>query len=192
MANEATDLLRRAASELQRLADNTKPEQLEDPTLCTEWKVRDLLNHLVGGATMFAMSAEDGDVPDEVVGQLMSTDQIGDDSKGAIVQATNRAMAAFDLPGALEKMVKLPFGTMPGGVALQIAVFDVATHCCDLARATDQEVDDQALLEAALAGGRQMIGAEMRGTGLFDNEQPEPVNGTAADRLLAFAGRQLP
>jgi uncharacterized protein (TIGR03086 family) len=192
MANEATDLLRRAAGELQRLTDNTKPEQLEDPTLCTEWKVRDLLNHLVGGATMFAISAEEGDIADDVVGQLMGTDQIGDDYKVAVVQATTRALAAFDQPGALEKMVKLPFGTMPGGVALQIAVFDVTTHCCDLARATAQQVDDEALLEAALAGGRQMIGAEMRSSGLFDAEQPEPANGSAADRLLAFAGRRLP
>jgi uncharacterized protein (TIGR03086 family) len=191
MANEATDLLRRAANELQRLTDNTKPEQLDDPTLCTEWRVRDLLSHLVGGATMFAMSAEDGDVADEVVGQLLGTDQLGDDYMGAIVAATTRAMAAFEQPGALDKVVKLPFGTMPAGIALQIAIFDVATHCCDLARATDQQVDDEGLLEAALAGGRQMIGPDMRGNGLFDAEQPEPADGSAADRLLAFAGRKL-
>ena len=58
---------------------------------------------------MFAISAEDGDVPDAVVGQLMSTDQLGDDYKGAIVTATTRALAAFERPGVLDQTVKLPF-----------------------------------------------------------------------------------
>ena len=186
-----TDLLRRSVAELQRLVDNTKPEQLDQPTLCTEWQVRDLLNHLVGGATMFAISAEEGDVADDVVGRLMGTDQLGDDYKGAVVSAGDRALAAFDQPGALEKMVKLPFGTMPAGVALNIAVFDVTTHCCDLARATDQQIDDEALAETALAVGQQMIGPEMRESGMFGAEQPAPEGGSAADRLLAFAGRKL-
>ena len=190
MANGQVDLLRRAASELQRLVDNTKPEQLDLPTPCTEWRVRDLLSHVVGGATMFAISAEEGDIADDVVGRLMSGDQLGDDYKGAVVAASDRALAAFDRPGVLAQTVKLPFGTMPAEVALGIAVFDVATHCCDLARATDQQIDDEELAEAALAAGRQMITAEWRGTGMFDVEQPEPIGGSAADRLLAFAGRR--
>lgn len=189
---EANELLRRTVSELQRLVDNTKPEQLDQPTLCTEWKVRDLLNHLTGGATMFAMSVEDGDVADDVVGQLLGTDQLGDDYKGAVTSASKRAIAAFEQPGALEKMVKLPFGTMPAAVALNIAVFDVTTHCCDLAHATDQQVDDEELLASALSIGQQMIGPEMRASGLFAEERPAPAEGaTAATRLLAFAGRQV-
>ena len=191
MASEANELLRRTVQELQRLVDNTKPEQLDAPTLCTEWRVRDLLNHLTGGATMFAMSVEDGDVADEVLGQLLGSDQLGDDYKGAVVSSSNRAVAAFDAPGALDKMVKLPFGTMPGAIALNIAVFDVTTHCCDLARATDQQVDDEALVESALEIGRQMIGPDMRAPGLFGAEQSAADGATPADRLLAFAGRQV-
>lgn len=191
MGTESTDLLRRAVAELERLVDNTKPEQLERPTLCTEWQVRDLLNHLVGGATMFAMSAEDGDVADDVVGQLLGTDQLGDDYKGAVGSSGQRALAAFEQPGALEKMVKLPFGTMPAGVAMNIAIFDVTTHCCDLAAATDQQVDDDELVDAALAIGQQMIGPEMRSSGMFAEAQPDPEGGTGAARLLAFAGRSV-
>ena len=44
---------------------------------------------------------------------------------------------------------------MPAQVALGIAVFDVTTHCCDLARATDQQIDDDELAESALAAGRR-------------------------------------
>jgi hypothetical protein len=42
---------------------------------------------------------------------------------------SDRARAAFSGQGALEKMVKLPFREMPAGVALNIAVMDVARHC---------------------------------------------------------------
>ena len=72
-----------------------------------------------------------------------------------------------------------------------IAVFDVATHATDLATATGQEVTDTALLESALEIGKQMISQEMRQPGVFDAEQPCPDGAPVADRLAAFAGRQL-
>lgn len=188
---EGTELLRQSVDELNRLVDNTKPEQLDEQTLCAEWKVRDLLNHLTAGATMFAISAEEGAVSDEVMGKLMASDQLGDDYKAAIRTSGARALAAFGQPGVMEKIVKLPFGEMPAGVALNIAVFDVATHCCDLARATGQSVDDEELLETALGAGRAMIGPEMRAPGLFGAEETAPESAPVADRLLAFAGRKI-
>ena len=156
MGTDTNELLGRAVGELHRLVDNVKPEQLGDQTLCSEWKVRDLLNHLTGGATMFALCVEQGSVPDDVLGPLLTTDQLGDDYKGAVSSAADRALTAFATPGAESKMVTLPFGTMPAGVAMNIAVFDVTTHCCDLARATGQQVDDDELLEGAIAGGHDM------------------------------------
>src|SRR3954447_15191585 len=183
-------LLRRTIAETNRLVDGTSEAQLDDPTPCAEWTVRDLINHLTGGSTMFAVSAEQGSVPDDMVGQLLGGDHLRDDYKGAFHTATTRAMAAFDQPGVLEKMVKLPFGEMPAGIALNIAIFDVATHACDLAKATGQKVSDDELLEQALAIGKQMIGPELRGAGLFDEAQPISDAASASDRLLAFAGRK--
>jgi uncharacterized protein (TIGR03086 family) len=150
-----------------------------------------LINHITGGSTMFAISAEQGSVPDDVMAKIMGGDNLGDDYKGAWKAASARAMAVFAQPGVLEKMVKLPFGEMPAGIALNIAVFDVATHATDLARATNQTISDTGLLEAALEMGRQMIGPELRQPGVFDAEQPAPADAPIADRLLAFAGRKI-
>jgi uncharacterized protein (TIGR03086 family) len=188
---DAVETLHRTVGELNRLVDNIKPEQLDDATLCTEWKVRDLLNHLTSGATMFAISAEQGSVPDDVLGPLMTTDQLGDDYKGSVHTAATRALAAFGQPGIMEKTVQLPFGEMPAGIALNIAIFDVATHCCDLARATGQQVDDDELLAEALTKGKSFVGPQMRGGGLFDDEQSAAEGASPADRLLAFAGRHI-
>ena len=185
------ELLQRSVDATKRLVDNITPDQLGNSTPCAEWTVRDLINHIAGGATMFAISAEEGSVSDEEVGRLTTGDNLGADYQGAFDTATARAMTAFRQPGVLEKMVKLPFGEMPAGVALSIAVFDVTTHGVDLARATGQRLDDTELLEDALTIGQRMIGPEMRQPGLFDPEAAAASDASSEDRLLAFAGRQL-
>jgi uncharacterized protein (TIGR03086 family) len=184
-------LLQRVVDETTQVVNDVSDEQMANPSPCAGWTVRDVLNHITGGATMFAISAEEGSVPDEMLGQLMGGDNLGDDPKGAWQVAASRAMLAFEQPGALEKTVKLPFGEMPGGVALNIAVFDVLTHGVDIARATGQRVDDAELIETALVFGRQMIGPELRIPGVFDPEQPIAADAPAEDRLLAFAGRKV-
>jgi uncharacterized protein (TIGR03086 family) len=80
---------------------------------------------------------------------------------------------------------------MPGGVALNIAIFDVATHACDLARATGQHVTDAELLAGALAIGQQMVGPDLRVPGVFGAEQTADAKASAEDKLLAFAGRKV-
>ena len=91
----------------------------------------------------------------------------------------------------MDKVVTLPFGEMPAGVALNIAIFDVATHTVDVAHATGQQVTDTETLEAALALGRQMVGPEFRTPGVFGDEQAISDTASAEDRLLAFAGRKI-
>lgn len=184
-------LLQRTVDQIDRLSANLTEQQLAAQTPCTEWKVRDLINHITGGATMFAISAEQGSVPDDQVGQLMGGDNLGSDWRGAWQTASRRAIAVFNQPGVMEKVVKLPFGEMPAGVALAIAVFDVTTHAADLATATGQKVDDEELIEAALAMGKEMIGPDLRVPGVFDAEQPCPDGATSTERLLAFAGRKV-
>jgi uncharacterized protein (TIGR03086 family) len=140
---------------------------------------------------MFAVCVEEGSVPDDLLGQLMSGDNLGQDYVGAWEKASSRAVAAFDAPGALDKMVKLPFGEMPAAVALNIAVFDVLTHAADIATATKQSLNDTELIETALEVGHQMIGPDLRVPGVFDQEQPAPEGASPTVRLLAFAGRKV-
>jgi uncharacterized protein (TIGR03086 family) len=174
-----------------RVVDNIEPSQLDNPTPCTEWTVRDVLNHVTGGATMFGLCVRDGAVPDEKFGALMTGDNLGTDFKASFHHAADDAEESFAIPGAMDRIVKLPFGEMPAGDALNIAIFDVATHAVDLARATGQHVSDTELLEAALATGRQMVGPELRAPGVFGAEQPVADSASVEDRLLAFAGRKI-
>ena len=188
---EGVPLLHKVVAQTTELVDQITPDQLGNATPCTEWTVRDLINHITGGATMFAISAEQGSVPDAQMGALMGGDNLGDDYRESWKAASRRALSAFEEPGVLERIVTLPFGEMPAGVALNVAVFDVTTHACDLARATGQKIADTELLETALTIGRQMVGPELRQPGVFDPELAISPDAPVADRLLCFAGRRL-
>jgi|SRR5947209_8138429 len=189
---DPVETMERVIAESRRVVDGITPEQLGKQTLCTDWTVRDVLNHITGGATYFAMVSEQQSVSDDVMGQLLGGgDNLGDDYKGAFNTAVDRALAAFAKPGALDTQVKLPFGEVPAVVALNIAIFDVTTHTCDIAEATGQEVKDTELVETAIEVGKQTVQPEMRTPGFFDAEQPCPDAAPADKRLLAFAGRHV-
>ena len=166
-------------------------DQWDTASPCAGWTVRDVVNHIVGGATVFAISVEQGSVPDEELGRLAGEDNLGADPLGAWTTASARALAAFERPGALEQSVVLPFGEMPGAAALSIAVFDVLTHAVDIASVTGQHLTDLALLETALGMGEQLVGPELRVPGVFDPVQPVAADAPVETRLLAFAGRSV-
>jgi uncharacterized protein (TIGR03086 family) len=185
-------MIQRVLDETRRVVDGIEPSQLSAPTPCSEWDVRALVNHITGGATMFAVCVEEGSIADERLMELIAGDNLGDDFKGAFDAAAAHAVAAFEAPGAADKMVKLPFGEMPAGVAMNLAIFDVTVHALDLATATGQSTDlDPEVLATALAIGQLGISPDMRGTGLFDAEVAVPDSAPLPDRILAFAGRAV-
>ena len=60
---DSVALLQRVVDQTTALVNGLTPDQLGNKTPCSEWTVRDLINHITGGATMFAVSAEQGSVP---------------------------------------------------------------------------------------------------------------------------------
>jgi uncharacterized protein (TIGR03086 family) len=186
-----TTTMRRVVDEVQRVVDNIEPEQLDDETPCAEWDVRGLLNHITGGGEMFAVCVDEGSISDDRLGALLTGDNLGNDYRNAFKTAAGRALTAFERPGADETIVKLPFGEMPAGVAMQLAVFDLTVHAWDLAKATGQSTAlDPQVLGAALEVGRLMIAPEMREGGMFGAEVRVAADAPLQDQLAGFAGRQ--
>ena len=65
---------------------------------------------------------------------------------------------AFRAPGALERPVTVPFGTVPGEMALHLRIVEVLAHGWDLARATGRTVsfpDD--VVEQEIAFSRRAL-----------------------------------
>jgi uncharacterized protein (TIGR03086 family) len=188
----ASEPLQQAFADTRQILANVTPDQLDLPSPCASWKVRDVINHIVGGSQWFGASVAAGTAPefDEAeMSRFADGDYMAEFDKG--VAAT---VAAFDAPGAQEKMVTLPFGTMPGGAFMGLAMTDTFTHGWDVAKATGQSTDiDPALAEQLLAGSKMAIQDEIRGDEPmpFGPEQQAPADATAADRLAAFLGRKV-
>ncbi len=189
-----TENLERAYGNAREVLANVKPDQYDAPTPCESWDVRRLLGHLIGGSQWFADSVNGGVAPDMEAAE--AADYTQGDVLSAFDEASQAAIAAFRSPGAQERIVKLPFGDLPGAIFMAIATNDVFTHTWDLARATGQSTDIDPELAAQLnEGARLMIGDSFRGPegsgAFFGPERQAPDGASVADAHAAFMGRKV-
>jgi uncharacterized protein (TIGR03086 family) len=183
-----TETLERAFASTRQVLGNVRPDQLSDPSPCQSWTVREVINHVIGGAFWFAGSVNEGKAP-----PIPDTDFTSGDMGATYDDGIKQSVAAFDAPGAMEKMIELPFGTFPGAFFINLATTDAFTHGWDLAKATGQSTDlDPEVATQLLEGARAFIQPAFRGEdgkAPFGPEQQPPPNATAADKLAAFLGR---
>jgi uncharacterized protein (TIGR03086 family) len=118
-------------------------------------------------------------------------DLLGDDPGSAYDQTIADYREAIGRPGAAERMVTLPFGEVPGEVAMDLAAVDLLIHCWDLARATGQSYSPSpAFVDAAAAFTQVSIPPEARDGDAFAAEVPAPRGASALERLIAYTGRR--
>jgi uncharacterized protein (TIGR03086 family) len=185
----STEPLEAAIASTRAVLAAVKPNQLGDATPCASWTVSALINHIVGGQFWFAANvngdAPSGEAPDFAAGDFLA----------AFDQGSAASVAAFKADGALGRMLKLPFGDMPGAAFLGLATTDTFTHGWDLAKATGQSTDLAPQLAARLLeGARGMIQPAFRGpegAAPFGPEQEADEGASNADKLAAFLGRSV-
>ncbi|MDQ1381352.1 MAG: hypothetical protein QOJ71_2071 [Actinomycetota bacterium] len=185
----STRNLERAFASTRSVLANVTPDQLSDPTPCQSWQVRELINHFVGVSYWFGDTVNSGVAP-----PLADIDYSGGDMVAKYDAGIEQAVTAFGAPGALDQILELPFGKLPGAVYIGIATTDAFTHGWDLARATGQSTDlDPELAAELLEGARAFVQPAFRGEDTkspFGPEQAPPAGATNADALAAFLGRQ--
>lgn len=175
---------------LTELIAGTSLDQLSNPTPCAKWNTSDLMNHLVGGATLIGSAM--GGEPLEVDPEGPMPDMVGDDPSGAWGRALEVFNAGADSPGALERPIELPLGTLPGAVIMDMLSFDLLVHAWDLAQATGQSFDPPAdVVEPATQVAHQLLAPELRDGDTFAAEVTPPSDATPIQRLAAFTGRAV-
>ena len=187
MPGNPLDQLREAHGVFLEVLRNVRPEQMSLPTPDDEWDVRELINHVVLGNIWSAENVKTGSAP------RPSGDVIGNhEPVEAYTASADAMMASFEEPGALGRMVTMPFGEMPAAGLASFRFTDLIVHTWDLAKATGQSTDlAPELCEAALAMSRERM-TEMDRTNLpFKDEVTVPTEAPAADRLAGFLGRQV-
>jgi uncharacterized protein (TIGR03086 family) len=156
------------------------PEQLDDPTPCAEFRVRGVLEHMIGGATAFA-AAFRGSEP---------TDRDTTDVLASFDPALTELAESITSPGALDRTVQAPFGEVPGETFARFVVLDGLVHGWDLATATGQAYEpSDALVADVEAFARDALAPLRDGTTFAEPVEPPP-SATPIVRLAAFTGRR--
>lgn len=187
--------LERSCGVARGVIANVSPSSYDQPTPCVSWNVREVLNHLVGATYWFAGCLQQGEASSHDQAAA-GTDFTSTDVQASFNEGAKRAIEAFSGPGALEQTVKLPFGDMPGGMFLVLAINDVLTHSWDLAKATGQDTDLEPELATELLGMMQNnLSDDFRGPegsgAPFGPAREAPEGASPADQLAAFLGREV-
>jgi uncharacterized protein (TIGR03086 family) len=182
-----TEHLKRAFISTQAILDAVRPDQLGARTPCASWDVRGLINHFVGSARWAVAALVGDEVPEE--------EFAAGDFRARYDESMHVALDAFGSDGALQTMVRLPFGEVTGAELMAIVTGDQFTHGWDVARSIGHRTDlDSDLAEALLVQAQRMISLDSRGAdgvAPFGPVVSPPEGASSADRLAAFLGRSM-
>lgn len=150
-----------ALDQASALIDSVTPADLDRPTPCAGWTVRDLLGHFMGiGARIphIAAGGQPYEVPSQVVGVANEGWSRGWHER---LPALRDAVAAEDDRG---RIVSHPAGRIPWAMAVGIYASELATHGWDLARALGRDDElDQDIAAAVIGPMKGALPAEPRG-----------------------------
>ena len=182
------ELLARACASTGGMLTNVTRDQLTHPTPCDDWRVHDLIDHIVGATDFFAdlaergSSAEGREWPSYSDGEFIA----------AFGRQASRVVAAFSAPGVMERIMLLPTGPAPGSRCIEVATGEIFVHGWDLAKAAGQAMpSDEGVAEALLSSAWLSLCAEVRNgdPSVFAPEIHVSPGAPAADRLAGFLGR---
>lgn len=124
----------------QKLAE-VQLDQWGLPTPCSEWDVRQLANHMVGGNLSYIRLL--GGATSAEFLRARDADVLGTDPGSAYARSVRACAEAFAQPGVLSRVLDYPLGRVTGQQALAIRTTDSLIHTWDLARAigTDDTLD---------------------------------------------------
>jgi uncharacterized protein (TIGR03086 family) len=176
-----------AMHEFDQVIHQVAEDQWDLPTPCSEWSVRDLVNHLVAEQLWSPHLLAGRTIED--VGGTYDGDVLGDDPLASWERSSQVSRKAWIEPGAAEGLVHVSFGQIDAVEYGWQMTVDLAVHGWDLATAIGlpQPIGDD-LARELLALVEPQVDA-WQGAGVFDPPVPVPEDTSAADRLVALLGR---
>ena len=120
-----------------RLVAGIGDQQWDEMSVCEDWTVRELVNHIVTG-NYWAEELASGKTIEEV-GDRLDGDVLGDDPVSVYDDSAARAAAAFRAPGAMDAPCAVSYGPVPGSVYCGHRFIDVLVHGWDVAKSTGQD-----------------------------------------------------
>ncbi|WFF02398.1 TIGR03086 family metal-binding protein [Micromonospora sp. WMMD964] len=184
MTTQTSDLLAAAAPRTVDVVRGITDDQLDLPTPCRDYLVRDLLNHLFEVVVNFQ-----GLAAKHSVEWAEKPDHLGDGWRDRFEVETDRLVAAWSDPSTLEGVS--PGMGMPQAVVGGMALLDLTVHGWDLAVATGQSYQPAPEAVAELHGLVEQLAPTARKMGVFADPVPHPTPTDHPDlaHLLTQTGR---
>lgn len=172
---------------LTELVDHIEPRQLDAPTPCSAFAVRDVLDHMIVLGSTFAYGFRGEDAP-----PIEPPDRDGRVPSARFRKAMEDLLDAVRSPGALERTIGSPMGAMPGATFARLVAFDGLVHGWDLATSTGQRYEPRADVVAAVDEfARSAITEDLRDGDTFKSATTAPDGASRLEQLVAFSGRTL-
>src|SRR5260370_32901077 len=128
--------LEKSANATAAVARGVRPEQFDSPTLCAEWNVEQLMNHLIGSLEYFqARGAGKGAGPPRSAPPTSYDQTIQSLQSAAMATA-----AAWRRPSALEQTIDTGAGQIPGSPMAPMVLSENRPHAGALAKAPAQRM----------------------------------------------------
>ncbi len=146
--DETLDRFHRCVHEFTQRVQAVRDDQWGDPTPCTEWDVRALVNHVCSEQRWMVPLLSGRTI--EQVGSSLDGDLLGPDPLCTWEGAVAETARLVDEPGMLERVVRLSSGPATVARYCDEVAADTLVHTWDLARAVggDEHLPDD-LVEAA-------------------------------------------
>ncbi|HXY91063.1 MAG TPA: TIGR03086 family metal-binding protein [Acidimicrobiia bacterium] len=172
----------------QRYVEGVADDQWEQVSVCEDWTVRELVNHIVTG-NYWAEELAAGKTIEEV-GDRLDGDVLGRDPVGTYHDSAVRAAAVFRVPGAMEAPCAVSYGPVPGSVYCGHRFLDVLVHGWDVAKSTGQDTTlDPALVEACWTVIEPQIDM-LKASGAFGTTVEVADDSGLQTKLLGALGRE--
>jgi uncharacterized protein (TIGR03086 family) len=186
--SDLQQLHQRSLEEFDRYMKAIKPDQWGNATPCSEWSVRDLVNHIVN-EDKWTVPLMQGSTIEEV-GDRFDGDLLGDDPLGVWEMSKKEASNAVQAEGALDRTVNVSWGQIPSTEYISQLFNDHVIHAWDLARGigADDTLDEE-LVEVLYAGAKPRE-KEIATYGVFGTPVDVPEDADAQTKLLGIFGRK--
>jgi uncharacterized protein (TIGR03086 family) len=187
--NDPREIFGRAVAQTESIIAAVRQDQAGLPTPCDEWDVRKLASHMVGVVTRVALIGEGADALS--VPPFAEFDDNPASWAAAHQAAAARAAVAWADDAKLDAMFAVPWGKVPGRVALAGYVREVLAHGWDLAAATGRDTElDQQLGAFGLAVAKRSLPADGREGIPFGPVVEVPASAGTYAQLAAWLGRK--
>jgi len=184
---EPTDQLSYIIPTISSVVDRIQVMQMDDPTPCENFTVHDVLDHMMvlGGTFTYWFRGEEAP-------ELTAPGVYGWVPSQEFREVMDDLLAAIKSPGALDRTIESPVGTMSGESFARLVALDGLLHGWDLATATGQRFEvPAAVIDAVADFAQAALTDDLRDGDTFKNARDAGPGASPIERVAAFSGRRV-